>query len=185
MEEEASDVSYRGRNSHIVDYWLTNRFHCLNKCRTTRNINKVVSKHIESWEDLQRGGSCLEPFNLCNPSLWSWSVLQVVPPRPSPSSPSMYCTNVLATVDVGLAGRHVTLVLALITWSTMSCNCCYRLIFAENRWCRDIWRAHGTPTPPRPARGPAPHSVLCLPLLLARSLLITFTTCSSYTRWCR
>lgn len=104
-------------------------------------------------------------------------VLQVVPSRPSPSSTS---TEVLG---VGLAGRHVTLVLVLIMWSTMSCNCYYRLIFAENRWCGDIWRAHGTPTPPRPARGPAPHSVLCLPLLQARSLLITFTTCSSYT-WC-
>lgn len=105
-------------------------------------------------------------------------VLQVVPSRPSPSSTS---TEVLG---VGLAGRHVTLVLVLIMWSTMSCNCYYRLIFAENRWCGDIWRAHGTPTPPRPARGPAPHSVLCLPLLQARSLLITFTTCSSYTCWC-
>lgn len=105
-------------------------------------------------------------------------VLQVVPSRPSPSSTS---TEVLG---VGLAGRHVTLVLVLIMWSTMSCNCYYRLIFAENRWCGDIWRAHGTPTPPRPARGPASHSVLCLPLLQARSLLITFTTCSSYTCWC-
>lgn len=105
-------------------------------------------------------------------------VLQVVPSRPAPSSTS---TEVLG---VGLAGRHVTRVLVLIMWSTMSCNCYYRLIFAENRWCGDIWRAHGTPTPPRPDRGPAPHSVLCLPLLQARSLLITFTTCSSYTCWC-
>lgn len=46
-------------------------------------------------------------------------VLQVVPSRPSPSSTS---TEVLG---VGLAGRHVTLVLVLIMWSTMSCNCYY------------------------------------------------------------